>query len=54
MSKQFKELFDEKGIDQKLITPITPQQNSVIERRNRNLIEFVRSMMIQLQLPISF
>ena len=34
--------------------PGTPQQNAVAERRNLTLLEMVRSMMAQANLPISF
>ena len=34
--------------------PSTPQQNGVAERRNRTLLEMVRSMMAQANFPISF
>ena len=45
LSKQYKELFDENGIARQLTMPYTPQQNGVVERRNRKLLEMVRSMM---------
>ena len=44
-STSFKELCDEKGIVHQLTMPYTPQQNGVAERRNRTLMEMVRSMM---------
>jgi hypothetical protein len=34
--------------------PWTPQQNGVAERRNRTLLEMVRSIMAQANLPISY
>ncbi|KAJ4744662.1 Gag-Pol polyprotein [Rhynchospora pubera] len=54
LSDQFKSLCDEKGIVHQLTTPYTPQQNGVAERRNRTLLEMVRSMMAQASLPISY
>ncbi len=54
LSKQFKELCDEKGIMRQLMIPRTPQQNGVAERRNRTLLEMVRSIMAQANLPISY
>ncbi|CAA7035581.1 unnamed protein product [Microthlaspi erraticum] len=54
LSEQFKTLCDEKGIARQLTTPYTPQQNGVAERRNRTLLEMVRSMMAQANLPISY
>ena len=54
LSTQFKELCDEKGIVHQLTMPYTPQQNGVAERRNRTLLEMVRSMMAQANLPITY
>ena len=54
LSKQFQELCEEKGIHGQLTIPDTPQQNDVIERMNRTLLKMVRSMMAQVNLPISF
>ena len=54
LSEHFKELCERKGIDRQLTVPYTPQQNGVAERRNRTLLEMVRSMMAQANLPISY
>ena len=54
LSTQFNGLCDEKGIVHQLTIPNTPQQNGVAERRNRTLLEMVRSMMAQANLPINF
>ena len=43
--EQFKDFCDEKGITRQLIISYTPQQNDVAERRNRILLDIVRSMM---------
>ena len=53
LSDEFRKLCDEKGINHQLTIPYTPQQNSIAERRNRTLLEMVRSMMAQAQLPIT-
>jgi len=45
---------EEKGIIRHLTVPYTPQQNGVAERRNRTLLDMVRSMMAQANLSISF
>ncbi|KAA0049915.1 gag/pol protein [Cucumis melo var. makuwa] len=44
----------EHGIQSQLSVPGTPQQNGVLERRNRTLLDMVRSMMSYAQLPSSF
>ena len=36
-----------------MTAPGTPQQNGIVERRNRTLLEMVRSMMSYSTLPIS-
>ena len=54
LSDQFRQLCDEKGIQHQLAIPRTPQQNGVAERRNRTLLEMVRSMMAQANLSITF
>ena len=50
----FKEFYEDKGIRRQLTIPGTPQQNGVAERRNRTLLDMVRSMMAHANLPISF
>ena len=42
------------GIVSQLMPPRTPQRNGVSERRNRTLLDMVRSMMSLTDLPLSF
>ena len=42
------------GIVSQLTPPGTPQRNGVSERRNRTLLDMVRSMMSLTDLPLSF
>ena len=42
------------GIVSQLTPPGTPQRNGVFERRNRTLLDMVRSMMSLTDLPLSF
>ena len=44
----------EHGILSQLTAPRTPQQNGVAEKRNRTLLDMVKSMMSYSSLPISF
>nr|GEV96582.1 zinc finger, CCHC-type [Tanacetum cinerariifolium] len=44
----------EKGIAQQLTTPYSPQQNRVVERRNRTVLSTTRSMMKSMKLPLTF
>ncbi|KAK8983773.1 hypothetical protein V6N11_009559 [Hibiscus sabdariffa] len=54
LSQEFDELLKECGIVSKLTPPGTPQWNGVSERRNRTLLDMVRSMMSHTDLPTSF
>ena len=54
LDTQFKDHLMEHGILSQLTAPRTPQQNGVAERRNRTLLDMVRSMMSYSSLPISF
>ncbi|KAK8593024.1 hypothetical protein V6N12_045113 [Hibiscus sabdariffa] len=54
LSQDFDELLKECGIVSQLTPPGTPQWNGVSERRNRTLLDMVRSMMSHTELPTSF
>lgn len=54
LSGEFKAYLSENGINSQLTAPYTPQQNGVSERRNRTLMEMVRSMMSYSDLPVMF
>src|ERR1051325_5190860 len=54
MDLKFQDYMIEHGIQSQLSAPGTPQQNGVSERRNRTLLDMVRSIMSYAQLPNSF
>ncbi|GJY38851.1 retrovirus-related pol polyprotein from transposon TNT 1-94 [Tanacetum coccineum] len=54
ISQEFKDYLKACGIVQQLTPPYTPQHNAVYERRNRTLLDMVRSMMNFTTLPLSF
>ncbi|GJW52760.1 retrotransposon protein, putative, ty1-copia subclass [Tanacetum coccineum] len=54
MSQEFLDHLKEHGIISHRTPPYTPQHNGVSERRNRTLLDMVRSMMSQTTLPKSF
>ena len=54
LSQEFDNHLKECGIVSQLTPPGTAQWNGVSERRNRTLLDMVRSMMSQTDLPISF
>ncbi|GKC59937.1 retrotransposon protein, putative, ty1-copia subclass [Tanacetum coccineum] len=54
MSQEFLDHLKEHGIIAHRIPPYTPQHNGVSERRNRTLLDMVRSIMSQTTMPKSF
>ncbi|GJV15917.1 retrotransposon protein, putative, ty1-copia subclass [Tanacetum coccineum] len=53
-SQEFLDHIKDHGIIAHRTPPYTPQHNGVLERRNRTLLDMVRSMMTQTTLPKSF
>ena len=54
MSIEFVTFLKEHGILSQFSAPGTPQQNGVAKRRNRTLLDMVRSKMSLSTLPLSF
>lgn len=50
-SKEFQKFCEESGIQRHLTNPYTPQQNGVVEKRNRTLLEMTRSILKHLSTP---
>ena len=50
----FSDYCDEQGISHNFSAPRTPQQNGVVERKNRTLEEMARTMLISSGLPKNF
>jgi transposase InsO family protein len=48
------EYLDEEGIGHELSVPYTPQQNGIVERKNRTLIEAARTMLDEYKTSDSF
>ena len=51
---EFRQFLEDNGITSQMSTPGQPQQNEVAERRNRTLLDMVRSMMSYGSLPSNF
>jgi len=51
VNQLFMTYYDENGIKHEMASPRTPQQNGVIERRNRTLQEMARIMISEYGLP---
>lgn len=50
-SREFNNFCSEAGIKRQLTAPYSPQQNGVVERRNRTLMEMTRSVMKHMSVP---
>ncbi|KAK1419880.1 hypothetical protein QVD17_29300 [Tagetes erecta] len=50
-SSEFSSFCKENGIQRQLTAPYTPQQNGVVERRNRTILEMTRSIMKAKKVP---
>lgn len=51
LSHEFKAYFDTHGINRHTTAPYSPQQNGVVERRNRTLMEMTRSLLKHMGVP---
>ncbi|GKG39457.1 retrovirus-related pol polyprotein from transposon TNT 1-94, partial [Tanacetum coccineum] len=54
LNKTLHAYFKEEGIEHQTSTPRTPEQNGVVERLNRTLVEAARTMLSASKLPLSF
>ena len=48
------EYLEEEGIKHEFSAPYTPQQNGVVERKNRTLIDMARTMLGEFKTPSIF
>ncbi|KAI3782063.1 hypothetical protein L2E82_12095 [Cichorium intybus] len=51
VSNEFKNFCDKEGIRRQLTAPYTPQQNGVVERRNRTILGVTRSLLKTMNVP---
>jgi hypothetical protein len=54
LSLEFSDDLKQCGIVPQLTPPGTPQRNGMFKKRNQTLLDMVRSMMSQTNLPLSF
>ncbi|GJS83017.1 retrovirus-related pol polyprotein from transposon TNT 1-94 [Tanacetum coccineum] len=54
LNKTLHAYFKEEGIEHKTSIPRTPEQNGVVERQNRTLVEAARTMLLASKLPLFF
>jgi transposase InsO family protein len=51
---QVQEYLEEEGIKHEFSAPYTPQQNGVVERKNKTLIDMARTMLGEFEMPERF
>lgn len=54
LNRRVSQLFTDHGILHQLSCIYTPQQNGIVERRHRTLLNSARALMIQSGLPLKF
>lgn len=54
INKKVKDLFDQLGIVHQRTCIYTPQQNGIVKRRHKTLLESARAMMFQSSVPLKF
>nr|GEW10908.1 putative ribonuclease H-like domain-containing protein [Tanacetum cinerariifolium] len=54
LNKTLDAFFKEEGTEHQTSTARTPEQNGVVERRNRTLVEVARTILLTSQLPLFF
>jgi transposase InsO family protein len=54
LAAAFKDVCEQARISRQFIAPFSPQQNGVVERRNRTMMEMARSMMKGMKVPGCF
>lgn len=54
MSKEFLTYCEDAGITRHFTSPYSPQQNGVVERRNRTVTEMARSFLKEMHMPSEF
>ncbi|GJQ89118.1 putative ribonuclease H-like domain-containing protein [Tanacetum coccineum] len=54
LNKTLNAFFKEEGIEHQTSTPRTPEQNGVVKRQNRTLVEAARTMLSASKLPLFF
>jgi transposase InsO family protein len=53
-NSQIEDFLEDEGIKHELSSPYTPQQNGVVERKNRTLLDMVRTMLDEYKTPDRF
>ena len=53
-SREFEEFYNDKGIKRHTSEPRTPPQNGIVERRNKSMIDYARTLMTEKNLVLKY
>ena len=53
-SRDFEVFCNEKGIKRQTSAPRTPEHNEIAERRNRSIMEYARTLMIEKKVALKY
>ena len=53
-SNEFEEFSSDRGIKRQKSTPRTPPQNGFAERRNRSILDYARTLMIEKKVSLKY
>ena len=53
-SHEFEEFYNDRGIKRQTSTPRTPPQNGIAERRNRSILDYARTLMIEKKVSLKY
>jgi transposase InsO family protein len=54
LANSFQSVCEKAGIKHQFTAPYTPQQNGVVERKNRSMMEMARSLLKSMEIPDVF
>ena len=53
-SREFEVFYNDKGIKRQTSAPRTPPQNGIAERRNKSMIDYVQTLMMEKNVAIKY
>ena len=51
---EFNQFYEDMGIEKQLTVAYSPQQNGVVEMKNRNIVEMTKCLMLKKKIPFEF
>ena len=53
-SREFEVFYNDKGIKRQTSAPMTPPQNGIVERINRSVIDYARTLMMEKNVALKY